>query len=94
MGNGDRHSVLLIEDNPGDARLIELMLSEEPAAPFELRWADRLSRGLELLSRETTVAHLCNNARRTGSLTKKTTPRSPSAHSPLDRGAAENKARA
>src|SRR5262249_1879912 len=43
-------SVLLIEDNAGDARLIEEMLREEPTAPFRLRRADRLSRGLELLS--------------------------------------------
>ena len=28
------HSVLLIEDNPGDARLIEEMIREDPAAPF------------------------------------------------------------
>lgn len=44
------HSVLLIEDNAGDARIIEEMLAEEPLAPFRLRRADRLSRGLELLS--------------------------------------------
>jgi len=43
-------SVLLIEDNAGDARLIEEMLREDPATPFRLSRADRLSRGLELLS--------------------------------------------
>ena len=43
-------SVLLIEDNPGDARLIEEMLRENPATPFRLSRADRLARGLELLS--------------------------------------------
>jgi len=49
--NGD-HSVLLIEDNPGDVRLIQEMLAEEPVAPFRLICADRLSRGLEFLAAE------------------------------------------
>jgi diguanylate cyclase (GGDEF)-like protein len=44
------HNVLLIEDNPGDARLIEEMIREDPAAPFRLHRAERLSRGLELLA--------------------------------------------
>jgi DNA-binding response OmpR family regulator len=44
------HNVLLIEDNPGDARLIEEMIREDPGAPFKLIYADRLSRGLEHLS--------------------------------------------
>jgi diguanylate cyclase (GGDEF)-like protein len=46
------HSVLLIEDNAGDARLIREMLSEEQGAPFDLRSVDRLSRGLEALSKQ------------------------------------------
>jgi diguanylate cyclase (GGDEF)-like protein len=44
------HNVLLIEDNAGDARLIEEMIREDPGAPFRLHRADRLSRGLELLA--------------------------------------------
>ena len=45
------HQVLLIEDNPGDARLIREMLAEEPDSPFRLHFAERLAAGLELLSK-------------------------------------------
>ena len=51
--NPPPHTVLLIEDNPGDARLIREMLAEDPAAPFRLHTAERLSHGLEFLSSET-----------------------------------------
>ncbi len=44
--------ILLIEDNPGDARLIREMLVEASTTPFELAWQDRLGTGLELLRRE------------------------------------------
>jgi len=44
------HSVLLIEDNPGDARLICEMIAEEPGTPFLLQHVDRLAKGLEHLS--------------------------------------------
>lgn len=41
--------VLLIEDNPGDARLIELMLREADEESFELRRTERLEDGLREL---------------------------------------------
>ncbi|HTL16741.1 MAG TPA: fused response regulator/phosphatase [Patescibacteria group bacterium] len=42
--------VLLIEDNPGDARLIQIMLDEEGGSLFESEWVDRLGAGLKRLS--------------------------------------------
>jgi signal transduction histidine kinase len=39
-------SVLLIEDNPGDARLIREMLSDDPSANVELEWEQTLASGL------------------------------------------------
>ena len=49
MGEYSQH-VLLVEDNPGDVRLIREMLAEEPEAPFRLSSVDRLSRGLEFVT--------------------------------------------
>src|SRR3954451_24353047 len=45
------HKVLLIEENPGDARQRQEMLAEEPESPFCLDLAERLAAGLELLSK-------------------------------------------
>jgi diguanylate cyclase (GGDEF)-like protein/PAS domain S-box-containing protein len=42
-------SVLVIEDNPGDARLVELYLREDPARPFKVAKAARLGDGLAIL---------------------------------------------
>src|SRR5436309_517820 len=44
--------VLLVEDSPGDARLIELLLAENET-PFEVKIAGKLSEALELLKTET-----------------------------------------
>ena len=42
--------ILLIEDNPGDARLIKEMLNETKSAAFILEWRDLLSSGLQKLA--------------------------------------------
>ena len=44
--------VLLIEDNPGDTRLIREMLAEARSLRFNLKCYDRLSAGLECLARD------------------------------------------
>ena len=46
------NKILLIEDNQGDARLVREMLVEEKSVPFELEHADRLSTGLERISKK------------------------------------------
>ncbi len=47
--NAQPVKVLLIEDNPGDAALIEEYLAQVDGTPFHLIWADRLSVGLKRL---------------------------------------------
>jgi len=42
--------VLLIEDNPGDARLIEEALAARGQGGFRLRWVDDLAEGLDCLA--------------------------------------------
>lgn len=45
-------SVLLVEDNPADARLLREWLAELPSALYTLAHADRLERALQRLSEE------------------------------------------
>jgi two-component system, cell cycle sensor histidine kinase and response regulator CckA len=42
--------VLLVEDNPGDARLIREMLAEVKNASFQLEWVDRLAKALDRIA--------------------------------------------
>ncbi len=44
--------VLLIEDNPGDARLIREMLVDGPVPRFHLDWADRFAAGAERIGED------------------------------------------
>ena len=48
----DKIKVLLIEDNPDDAVIIKRMLSKVQTPAIELEWADRFSKGMELLKSE------------------------------------------
>src|ERR1700684_1444961 len=48
--NSRRLRVLLIEDNPGDARLIQESLAVAAEQPFELEIVDTLAMGLERLN--------------------------------------------
>ncbi|MCB9117079.1 MAG: response regulator [Caldilinea sp.] len=51
----DSISILLIEDNPGDARLIQEMLGEARPATFKLERVDRLASGIDHLQRDRQV---------------------------------------
>ncbi len=48
---GCKLKILLVEDNPGDARLIQEMLEESQETGFEIDWVTRLSEGLEKMRR-------------------------------------------
>jgi signal transduction histidine kinase len=50
--------VLLIEDNPGDTRLVRQALSDTRFARWQLSWRQTLSEGLQLLGQESIVAVL------------------------------------
>ncbi len=43
-------NVLLVEDNPGDARLIQEEFNEARYGRFKIEWVDRLGKGLEALT--------------------------------------------
>ncbi|MBM3933514.1 MAG: response regulator [SAR202 cluster bacterium] len=49
----DIFKILLIEDNPGDARFIREMLSQGLGANHRVKWAQKLGDGLTLLANET-----------------------------------------
>src|SRR5262245_6993002 len=45
-------NVLVIEDNPGDARLVKEALTGEGGGRYHLLFADRMTTGLEIMDRE------------------------------------------
>ncbi|MDB5761462.1 MAG: hypothetical protein JWQ21_457 [Herminiimonas sp.] len=54
MMNDTRIKILLIEDNPGDARLIEHMLAQAQGLAFESTWVDNLADGIAHLQTKPT----------------------------------------
>ncbi len=51
MSESNEIKILLIEDNPGDARLIQEAMSMAGDAS-EVQWSDRLAKGMEMLGRD------------------------------------------
>ena len=49
----EKITILIIEDNPADARLIREVLAETNGQYFDLKYADRLSDGLKKISKNT-----------------------------------------
>ena len=49
---GSQLAIGLVEDNPGDARLIQEMLREPPVAPFRVDWLSCLDAVLDRVGRE------------------------------------------
>ena len=52
--------VLLIEDDPGDADLVKIVLGEVATQKFQVVLADRLKTALESLAKETPDLVLCD----------------------------------
>ncbi len=48
----ENRRILLVEDNPGDARLVEIYLRESPSITFSLSHVTRLNEGIELANKE------------------------------------------
>jgi len=51
----EKIKILIIEDNPADAKLIKEALTETIGVVFELKYADRLSDGLKRFQKRTLI---------------------------------------
>ena len=70
------HNVLLIEDNPGDARLIREMIAEDPDAPFHVHCAERLAQRPGAALRGRRRAWCCSTCRCPTAWASRPSPRS------------------
>ncbi|RPH54281.1 response regulator, partial [bacterium] len=48
MRSGERLRILMVEDNPGDARLIRRLLDRTALPSFQITAVDRVSQALEV----------------------------------------------